>query len=128
MLPWYFSEEAAAEKYMSQLQHNMWVLAARSAALSVITAGGKWVEIKTHADPLDQHLIVTASLHMEAGNMTSCWPVQGSGACYGAPRPLVQFNGHRQHGQRTQDRRDKPNILVVEKRQLTRPVAKDRRS
>ena len=28
MLPWYFSEEAAAEKYMPQLQHNMWVLAA----------------------------------------------------------------------------------------------------
>jgi len=28
--------------------------------LSVITGGGKWVEIKTHADPLYQHLIVTA--------------------------------------------------------------------
>src|ERR1700758_2173941 len=60
MLPWYFSEEAAAEKYMPQLQHNMWVLAARSAVLSVITGGGKWVEIKTHADPLYQHLILTA--------------------------------------------------------------------
>ena len=60
MLPWSFSEEAAAEKYMSQLQHNMWVVASRSAVLSVITGGGKWVEIKTHADPLYQHLIVTA--------------------------------------------------------------------
>jgi len=60
MLPWSFSEEAAAEKYMSQLQHNMWVVAARSAVLSVITGGGKWVEITTHADPLYQHLIVTA--------------------------------------------------------------------
>ncbi len=60
MLPWYFSEEAAAEKYMPQLQHNMWVVAARTAVLSVITGGGKWVEIKTHADPLYQHLIVTA--------------------------------------------------------------------
>ena len=60
MLPWYFSEEAAAEKYMPQLQHNMWMLAVRSAVLSVITGGGKWVEIKTHADPLYQHLIVTA--------------------------------------------------------------------
>ena len=29
MLPWSFSEEAAAEKYMPQLQHNMWVMAAR---------------------------------------------------------------------------------------------------
>jgi hypothetical protein len=60
MLPWSFSEEAAAEKYMPQLQHNMWVVAAKSAVLSVITGGGKWVEIKALADPLYQHLIVTA--------------------------------------------------------------------
>ncbi len=60
MLPWSFSEEAAAEKYMPQLQHNMWVVASKSAVLSVITGGGKWVEITTHADPLYQHLIVTA--------------------------------------------------------------------
>ena len=60
MLPWSFSEEAAAEKYMPQLQHNMWVVAARSAVLSVITGGGKWVEIVAHADPLYQHLILTA--------------------------------------------------------------------
>jgi hypothetical protein len=60
MLPWSFSEEAAAEKHMPQLHHNMWVIAARAAVLSIITGGGKWVEIKTHADPLYQHLIVTA--------------------------------------------------------------------
>ena len=59
MLPWSFSEEAA-EKYMPQLQHNMWVVAAGAAVLSVITGGGKWLEIKTYADPLYQHLIVTA--------------------------------------------------------------------
>jgi len=60
MLPWSFSEEAAAEKYMPQLQHNMWVMAVRTAVLSVITGGGKWVKILVHADPLYQHLIVTA--------------------------------------------------------------------
>jgi predicted phage-related endonuclease len=60
MMPWSFSEEAAVQKYMPQLQHNMWVVAARSAVLSIITGGGKWVEITTHADPLYQHLIVTA--------------------------------------------------------------------
>src|SRR5436309_1857795 len=43
MLPWSFSEEAAAEKYMPQLQHNMWVTNATAAVLSVITGGGKWV-------------------------------------------------------------------------------------
>jgi len=60
MLPWSFSEETAVEKYMPQLQHNMWVAAARTAVLSIITGGGKWVEITAHADPLYQHLIVTA--------------------------------------------------------------------
>jgi predicted phage-related endonuclease len=60
MLPWSFSEESAAEKYMPQLQHNMWVVTARQAVLSVITGGGKWVEITANADPLYQHLIVTA--------------------------------------------------------------------
>jgi predicted phage-related endonuclease len=60
MLPWTFSEEAAAEKHMAQLQHNMWVSDARSAVLSIITGGGKWVELTLHADPLYQHLLLTA--------------------------------------------------------------------
>jgi len=60
MLPWNFSEEAAAEKHMAQLQHNMWVTASRTAALSIITGGGKWVEMTIPADPLYQHLLLTA--------------------------------------------------------------------
>jgi predicted phage-related endonuclease len=60
MLPWSFSEEAAAEKHMAQLQHNMWVTNAGMAALSIITGGGKWVEISIAADPLYQHLLLTA--------------------------------------------------------------------
>src|SRR5206468_8325515 len=38
----------------------MWVSNARSAVLSIITGGGKWVELTLHADPLYQHLLVTA--------------------------------------------------------------------
>jgi predicted phage-related endonuclease len=60
MLPWTFSEEAAAEKHMAQLQHNMWVSDSRSAVLSIITGGGKWVELTIQADPLYQHLLLTA--------------------------------------------------------------------
>jgi predicted phage-related endonuclease len=60
MLPWSFSEAIAAEKYMPQLQHNMWVINARAAVLSVITGGGKWVEISMPSDPLYQHLLLTA--------------------------------------------------------------------
>src|ERR1700758_2747606 len=29
MLPWQFSEDAAAAKHMAQLQHNLWVVSAR---------------------------------------------------------------------------------------------------
>jgi predicted phage-related endonuclease len=60
MLPWSFSEEAAAQKYLSQLQHNMWVTNAMTSVLSVITGGGKWVEIAVPADSLYQHLLFTA--------------------------------------------------------------------
>jgi predicted phage-related endonuclease len=60
MLPWSFSEEAAAEKHMPQVQHNMWVTNATDAVLSIITGGGKWVEIKIAADSLYQHLLLTA--------------------------------------------------------------------
>jgi predicted phage-related endonuclease len=60
MLPWSFSEEAAAEKYMAQLQHNMWVTHLRSAVLSIITGGGKWVEITVPMDPLYLSILVVA--------------------------------------------------------------------
>jgi predicted phage-related endonuclease len=87
MLPWSFSEEAAAEKYMAQLQHNMWVVTARSAVLSVITGGGKWVQIKIHADPLYQHLIVTAERKfwrcVESGESPRLFGVE-------APKPCIE--------------------------------------
>ena len=60
MLPWTFSEEARPTKHMAQLQHNMWVTASRTAVLSIITGGGKWVEMTIPADPLYQHLLLTA--------------------------------------------------------------------
>jgi predicted phage-related endonuclease len=60
MLPWSFSEEAAAEKYMAQVQHNMWVAHLRSSVLSIITGGGKWVEITIPMDPLYLSVLVSA--------------------------------------------------------------------
>ena len=60
MLPWSFSEEAAAEKYMPQLQHNMWVTHLRTSVLSIITGGGKWVEIAIPMDPLYLSVLVSA--------------------------------------------------------------------
>jgi predicted phage-related endonuclease len=60
MLPWSFSEEAAAEKYMPQVQHNMWVTHLRTSVLSIITGGGKWVEITIPTDPLYLSVLVSA--------------------------------------------------------------------
>jgi predicted phage-related endonuclease len=60
MLPWSFSEEAAAEKYMAQVQHNMWVTRLRSSVLSIITGGGKWVEVTIPVDPLYLTVLVSA--------------------------------------------------------------------
>src|SRR5438874_1118864 len=60
MLPWSFSEEVAAEKYMAQVQHNMWVTHLRTSVLSVITGGGKWVEVAIPMDPLYLSVLVSA--------------------------------------------------------------------
>jgi predicted phage-related endonuclease len=60
MLPWSFSEEAAVEKHMAQVQHNMWVTRLRTSVLSIITGGGKWVEITIPMDPLYLSVLVSA--------------------------------------------------------------------
>ena len=60
MLPWSFSEEGAAEKYMAQVQHNMWVTHLPTSVLSIITGGGKWVEIAIPMDPLYLAVLVSA--------------------------------------------------------------------
>jgi predicted phage-related endonuclease len=87
MLPWNFSEELAAEKHMAQLQHNMWVIASRTAVLSIITGGGKWVEITIPADPLYQHLLLTAERKfwrcMETGEPPRLFGVE-------PPRPRIE--------------------------------------
>jgi predicted phage-related endonuclease len=60
MLPWSFSEEAAAEKHMAQLQHNMLVAGTKKSVLSIITGGGKWVELSIGADPIYQTILIAA--------------------------------------------------------------------
>jgi putative phage-type endonuclease len=87
MLPWSFSEETAAEKYMAQLQHNMWVTNATAAVLSIITGGGKWVEINVGADSLYQHLLLTAEKKfwrcVETGELPRLYGAE-------APRPRIE--------------------------------------
>jgi hypothetical protein len=87
MLPWSFSEEAAAEKHMAQVQHNMWVTNATAAVLSIITGGGRWVEIQISADPLYQHLLLTAEKKfwrcLESGEPPRLFGVE-------SPRPRIE--------------------------------------
>jgi predicted phage-related endonuclease len=58
MLPWSFSEEAAAEKHMAQLQHNMLVAGTKKSVLSIINGGGKWIELSIEADPIYQTILI----------------------------------------------------------------------
>jgi hypothetical protein len=60
MLPWSFSEDAAAEKHAAQLQHNMLVTGTKRSVLSIISGGGKWVEISIEADPIYQTILIAA--------------------------------------------------------------------
>ena len=60
MLPWSFSEEAAAAKHAAQLQHNMLVVSTKLSVLSIITGGGKWIEISIAADPVYQLALLAA--------------------------------------------------------------------
>jgi predicted phage-related endonuclease len=60
MLPWSFSEQAAAEKHMAQLQHNMMVVGSKSSVLSIITGGGRWLELAIAADPVYQMAMMYA--------------------------------------------------------------------
>ena len=52
MPPWSFSEEAAAEKHMAQLQHNILVASTKKSVLSIINGDGKWIELSIDADPI----------------------------------------------------------------------------
>jgi predicted phage-related endonuclease len=87
MLPWSFSEEGAVEKHLAQLQHNMWVIQAKSAVLSIITGGGKWVEIGVQADALYQHVLLVAEKKFRqcvaTGERPSLFGVE-------APRPRIE--------------------------------------
>jgi predicted phage-related endonuclease len=91
MLPWNFSEEAAAEKHMAQLQHNMWVTASRMAVLSIITGGGKWVEMTITADALYQHLLLSAEKKfwrcVESGEPPHLFGIE-------PPRPRIEAVRH----------------------------------
>jgi hypothetical protein len=60
MLSWSSWQLGTAQDHMAQIQHDMWVVNARTAVISIVTALGEWVELVIAADPLYQHLLLTA--------------------------------------------------------------------
>jgi hypothetical protein len=65
----------------------MWVVSTRTAVLSIITGGGKWAEMTIAADPLYQHLLITAEKKfwrcVESGETPHLFGVE-------APRPPIE--------------------------------------
>jgi predicted phage-related endonuclease len=55
-----YSEPGLADRFMAELQHQMWVTHLRTCVLSVITGGGQWVEAIVPMDPLYLTLLVSA--------------------------------------------------------------------
>jgi hypothetical protein len=51
------SMDPSSVKY---LQHNIWLTNLRTSVLSIITGGGKWVEITIPVDPLYLTVLVPA--------------------------------------------------------------------
>ena len=81
---------------MAQLQHNMWVTNSKSAPLSIITGGGKWVEITVHADALYQRKVrLTAArlpqrYYVRATRQPTCFGV----GRFSLSKPNPSFLGH----------------------------------
>jgi hypothetical protein len=65
----------------------MWVTNAKLSILSIITGGGKWVEITVATDPLYQHLLFTAERKfwrcVESGELPRLFGVE-------PPRPRIE--------------------------------------
>ena len=52
--------QIAGALFHAGVQHNLWAAQAKRAELSVLTGDGRWVHATLYADPLYQHLLITA--------------------------------------------------------------------
>jgi hypothetical protein len=60
------SPETARTLFFPAAQHSLWVAQAKRAVLSVLTGDGGWVAADIDADPLYQHLLLTAEKRFRA--------------------------------------------------------------
>jgi hypothetical protein len=55
-----YSSRGKPSALPARIDQGLWITNARTAVLSIITGGGKWVELSIPADSLYQHLLLTA--------------------------------------------------------------------
>src|SRR5262249_39322068 len=126
MLPWSFSEEAAAEKYMAQVQHNMWVTHLRTSVLSIITGGGKWVEVAIPMDPLYLSVLVSAEKKFwrwsnPAKSRTSSWQSRLGRASRPSALSICARRTRGPSSQRSSAARGRPFSTTSARRASSRP-------
>jgi hypothetical protein len=112
----------------------MWVVHARSAALSIITGGGQWIEATVHADPLYQHLLLTAERKfwrcVQEGEMPRLFGVEAPRARLAAVR-IVDMSGSNSWAelagafQRTRDAHHQHETARAELKKLVPEDAKE---
>jgi hypothetical protein len=71
-VPWSFTEEGAAEKYMPQLQHNTWLVAAASLGPvdANLDAAASTDRVESTSDQQSNHNAeTTATIRTEAANV-----------------------------------------------------------
>ena len=90
MLPWSFAEDAATDKHMPQLQHNMLVTGAQRAYLSILTGAARWALVEVEADPVYQTVLLQVERFFWRSVMTGEPP-----RLFGAEPPKVRVEAIR---------------------------------
>jgi hypothetical protein len=88
--------------FFATVQHDLWVAQAKAAALSVVTADGRWFEAGVDADPLYQHLLLTAEKRflrcLESGETPSRFLLEAP-TSEAAPLTIVDMSASREWAQ-----------------------------
>jgi len=92
----------ARQMFFATVQHDLWVAQAKAAALSVVTADGRWFEANVDADPLYQHLLLTAEKRflrcLESGEPPSLFLLE-TPASEAAPLTVADMSASRDWAQ-----------------------------
>jgi hypothetical protein len=93
---------SARAMFLATAQHDLWVAQAKVAALSVVTGDGRWFEASIDADPLYQHLLLTAEKRflrcLESGDPPTQFLLEAA-ASEAGPLTIVDMSSSREWAQ-----------------------------